>query len=306
MPSRSEIQEKIHDAKSLFQDDLRREYLEDLQNYVERDVIVYMSGFTSLKANTIPSNFQSITLVDIQGFMASLNGLNGDSLDLILHSPGGSLEAAEQIVGYLRAKYAHIRAIIPQNAMSAATMIACACDEIILGKQSAMGPIDPQMTISGPAGTYTSPAHSILDDFNRAKKEIIDNPQTAAIWVNRINALPPGIINICENTIAQSETKVAEWLDAYMFANDQKIGTQVAKWLGDVNTHRSHGRPIGLAELQQNGVKASALEDDQDLQDKVLSVFHASAVTLDITSCVKFIENHKGKGWFLSDNPQQK
>ena len=55
-----------------------------------------------------------------------MNGLRNDKLDLIIHSPGGSVEAAEQIVNYLRAKYAHIRAIIPHSAMSAATMIACA------------------------------------------------------------------------------------------------------------------------------------------------------------------------------------
>jgi ClpP class serine protease len=61
--------------------------------------------------------------------MAALHGAKNSNLDIIIHSPGGSLEAAEQIVNYLRAKQGHIRAIIPQNAMSAATMIACACKE---------------------------------------------------------------------------------------------------------------------------------------------------------------------------------
>ena len=79
--------------------------------------------------------------------MSALHELKGEELDLILHSPGGSLEVSEQVVTYLRSKYRHIRAVVPQNAMSAATMIACACDGIVMGKHSALGPIDPQITV---------------------------------------------------------------------------------------------------------------------------------------------------------------
>jgi len=104
--------------------------------------------------------------------MSALHGLKNDKLDPILHSPGGSLEATEQIVNYLREKYAHIRVIIPQNAMSAATMIACAADVIVMGKHSAIGPIGPQITIPTETGHFTAPAQSILDEFELAKKEI--------------------------------------------------------------------------------------------------------------------------------------
>ena len=91
--------------------------------------------------------------------MSALHGLKGKVLDLVLHSPGGSLEAADQIVQYIRSKYEHIRAIIPQNAMSAATMIACACDEIVMGKQSAIGPTDPQITFPTPSGDWGTISH---------------------------------------------------------------------------------------------------------------------------------------------------
>ncbi|MEX2682977.1 MAG: hypothetical protein Q6373_015410 [Candidatus Sigynarchaeota archaeon] len=70
----------------------------------------------------LPSEAVSITLHDIQGLMAALHTMKGKSLDLILHSPGGQSEAAAQIVSYLRHKYENIRAIVPQNAMSAAAV----------------------------------------------------------------------------------------------------------------------------------------------------------------------------------------
>lgn len=301
MPARGKIQEEIQKMKAAAQDDIRRRYLGELHHKTGRDTIVYMSGFTSIKAPIIPPVFQSINLQDVQGFMAALHGLKGTSLDLILHSPGGSLEAADQIVQYLRRKYADIRAVIPQNAMSAATMIACACDSLVMGKQSAIGPIDPQLTLPGPHGQFTTPAQAVLDDFVKAKESIIADQKTAVLWVNRINSLPPGILSICEATIENSQSKVSEWLNKYMFKDDeQKRGQEIAKWLSDTKEHKSHGKPLGIDVCREHGLKVSALEEDQDLQEKVLSVFHASAVTLDMTGCIKFIENHNGKGWFLS------
>ena len=66
-------------------------------------------------------------------------------LDLILHTPGGFPEAAESIVKYLRSKFStNIRVIVPHLSMSAGTMIACAGKEIVMGKHSSLGPIDPQ------------------------------------------------------------------------------------------------------------------------------------------------------------------
>ena len=143
MPARDSILGEIQGRRQGAQDAVRRHYLKNLADLTGRNTIVYASGFTSRNVPNVPSFVFSLSLEDIQGFMGAIHGLKGDTLDLVLHSPGGSFEAADQIVTYLRSKFSHIRAIVPQNAMSAATMIACACDEIVMGKQSAIGPIDP-------------------------------------------------------------------------------------------------------------------------------------------------------------------
>ena len=258
--------------------------------------MIYASAFPC-NIPGVPSNVLSIGLNDIQGFMTCLNGLHGENLDLIIHSPGGSLEAAEQIVQYLRAKYKYIRAIIPQNAMSAATMLACACDEIVMGKQSAIGPIDPQMTLTKANGVaYSLPAHSILADFERAKEEISKDQKAAAVWVPKLLEIPNGFLDLCNKTIELSKTKVAEWLDEYMFKHSEKHGTEIAGWLGNFYEHKTHSRPINYALAREKGLKITLLEDDQEFQDKVLSVFHSTLVTFDVAPCVKIIENHNGKG----------
>jgi ClpP class serine protease len=68
-------------------------------------------------------------------------------LDLILHTPGGDMAATESLVDYLRQMFGKdIRAIVPQIAMSGGTMIALAWKEILMGKHSNLGPIDPQFS----------------------------------------------------------------------------------------------------------------------------------------------------------------
>ena len=300
MANRNEIIERIVKTKQIGQDIVRREYLADLHKHTGHDTIIYAVPF-SLRIPGISSNAITITYEDIQGFMTCLNGLSGKKLDLILHSLGGSPEVADQLVQYLRAKYSYIRAIVPQNAMSAATMIACACDEIVLGKQSAIGPIDPQMTILRQNGiTMSLPAHSILADFEKAKEEIAANKDSAAVWIPKIMELPNGILNLCQQMIELSKSKVAEWLDTYMFKNDTcKNGKTIAEWLGNFEEHKTHGRPINYDLAKEKGLKVTRLEDDQQLQDKVLSVYHATLVTFEMVPCVKIIENHKGIGSYV-------
>lgn len=305
MPTRDQIQQEL--GKLGAQDVLRRRYLKGLADYTKNDTILYATAFSSNKLPGIPGYILSITQQDIQGFMSALNGLTGKSLDLILHSPGGSLEAADQIVQYLRSKFDHIRAIVPQNAMSAATMIACACDEIVMGKHSAIGPIDPQITFPTQTGHFTAPAHAILAEFNQARADIIADPRTAPLWVNKINTYPAGFLNICRDTIQLAEDKVADWLEKFMFKGDadaQQKARTAAKWLADASNHKTHGRPISLQQAQTIGLKVVPLESDQTLQEHVLSVFHSTVLTFESSNCMKIIENHNGKGWFLNVNVQ--
>jgi hypothetical protein len=302
MPTRGEIQEDIIRRKNASQDEVRRRYVADLSAYTKRDTVVYASAFTS-KGPLVPPTALALTLDDLQGFMASLHGLKGDALDLFLHSPGGSMEAADQLVQYLRAKYKRIRAIVPQNAMSASTMIACACDSIVMGKHSAIGPIDPQVTFPTSSGAFTAPAQAILDEFEQAKREIATNPASIPLWATKVQAYPHGFLTMCETTLRLAREKVHDWLSCYMFkedpARDQK-STAIADWLGDAKEHKTHGRPITIDQARARGLVVECLEDDQELQERVLSVFHAVMVTFQVTSCVKMVENQNGKGVYTT------
>ena len=130
-------------------DGVRRKYLSKLNCHTNNDVILYASGWQQRDA---PVSLTTIVDEDIHALMEVTSGLKGPNVDLILHSPGGSPEAAEAIVSYLRSRFSKIRVIVPQLAMSAATMISCAADEIVMGKHSFLGPTDPQFILATSLG----------------------------------------------------------------------------------------------------------------------------------------------------------
>jgi hypothetical protein len=81
-----------------------------------------------------------------------------------------------------------------------------------------------------------------------------------------------------------------------MFASSSKEGRRIADWLGDAKAHKTHGRPISVATARSQGLLVQDLEADQQLQELVLSAFHAAMVTFQVTSCVKIVENQNGRG----------
>ena len=74
MPARAEIQQEIKSTRNSAQDTIRRRYLHELAQYTGRDTILYMSGFTSIKASMLPPTLQSITVMeDINKIMKDTN-----------------------------------------------------------------------------------------------------------------------------------------------------------------------------------------------------------------------------------------
>ncbi|MDP3774292.1 MAG: hypothetical protein Q8Q85_08500 [Gemmatimonadales bacterium] len=279
-------------------DGVRRKYLASLHAHTGRSVILYATKWTQGATNVDPDTI-SINDEDLQGLMEVIHGLPDAPLDLIVHSPGGSAEATEMVVQYLRSKFSHIRAIIPQAAMSAATMLVCAADEIVMGKHSALGPIDPQFIIGGPFGRSSVPAQAILDQFDLAREECKD-PAKLGAWLPMLSQYGPALLKQCENALALAEDLVAEWLARWMFKGKldaETIARSIAGQLRDHGSFKSHGRHITRDKAQAMGLAIVPLEADQQFQDLALSVFHATTHTFGATACVKIIENHLGKAF---------
>jgi hypothetical protein len=219
MPTWSEIltELRLESAKSTpnVHDFVRKKYLKKLSTHTKRNTILYSTAFTVAQGN-YPAELLSIVEEDVQGMMEVSYQLDkSQGLDLILHSPGGSPEAAEGIVNYLHEQFESIRVIIPQLAMSAATMIACSGHSILMGKHSSLGPVDPQLMIQTGHSVTSNPAKAIIDQFYKALSEV-GQPDKQA-WSILLGQYGPSLIVQCENYIEMSRELVEEWLKRWMF-----------------------------------------------------------------------------------------
>lgn len=168
-------------------------------------------------------------------------------------------------------------------------MIALSCKEIIMGKHSNLGPIDPQL-----GGV---PAHAIKEEFERAIKEVQAAPATAPIWQVPISKYGPSQISESAKVIAWADQMTREWLKTGMFAGDANADAKASRVLQELADHaitKSHSRHISFAGAKALGLNVTALEADQGFQDDVLSVHHATIITLNMTPAIKLIENQMG------------
>lgn len=85
-----------------------------------------------------------------------------------------------------------------------------------------------------------------------------------------------------------------------MFAGDAegpKKAAEIAKYLGDHNEFKSHGRRVGRKALQDRGAIVINLENDPDLHDRVLAVYFAIIHSFN-GGTFKMFENSRGDGLF--------
>lgn len=265
-------------------DTIRRKYLKRISDITGRNAIAYYSGWLQ-KPN---SQDTTVNDKDKSGFMLAIHKLDrSKGLDLLLHTPGGDIAATESLVDYLHSMFEmDIRVIIPQISMSAGTMIALSSNEIMMGKHSNLGPIDPQ--IGGVA------CQAVLDEFESAKADVKNNPASAALWQVIISKYHPTFLGTCRQAIEWSEKMVSQWLSENMFKYNQEKVEPVLTMFSDHKEQKSHARHISKNECENVGLNISSLEENQDLQDAVLTTHHVFMHTFSNTEAVKIIENHIG------------
>ena len=315
MPDWTQILEELNTVEAAARsqstfDVVRRRYLKQLHDLTGRNVIVYYSGWLQ-KPNLEGTEIND---EDKNGFMTALHDLDHTKgLDLILHTPGGQTGATESIVDYLRSVCgADIRAFVPQLALSGGTVIACGCKEIYMGKHSSLGPIDPQIN--------RIPAHEVLEEFERAREEIKNDPGNFLVWQPILSKYDPGFIGRCQKALQMTRDMVAEWLSTGMFEGEDppipvidengnvivdESGNQIMTTKSSKIAHilinpeifKSHDRHIRTEDCITIGLKIRFLEDEPKLQDAVLSIHHTCMHTLTGTQAFKIIENHTGKAF---------
>ena len=182
-----------------------------------------------------------------------------DNLDLLLHTPGGSPEAAADIIRVCRSYSKRFRVIVPNAAMSAGTLIAMGSDEIVMSDTSNLGPIDPQMIfVQSKDVVIMRPAKSFIDayfDLINNARALIASKQPATPFLHLLDRQDPSWIIECVRARNATVNLAKEQLKANMLKDksEEEIAEAVNKFLevGDKNTH---GRSISPDEAKAFGL----------------------------------------------------
>lgn len=170
-----------------------------------------------------------IDIEDSEEVLRAIRLTSADTpIDIILHTPGGLVLAAEQIAHALIRHKAPVTVFIPHYAMSGGTLIALAADHIVMDPNAVLGPVDPQL------GQY--PASSILHvtqikDVNEIDDQTLILADVAKKAVAQVNQLVRNILigNAMEE---EKAAKIADALTCGQWTHDYPIAFEEAQRLG--------------------------------------------------------------------------
>jgi ClpP class serine protease len=152
-------------------------------------------------------------------------------IDLILHTPGGLVLAAEQIALAMKKRTGKVTVLVPHYAMSGGTMLALAASEILMDENAVLGPVDPQI------GSY--PAASILTAVQRKAPADIDDETLI-------------LADVAQKAIAQVK-------DTIMTILEDRMDHERAREVSDVLTrgYWTHDYPLTVGDLAKMGLRVS-------------------------------------------------
>lgn len=149
-------------------------------------------------------------------------------IDIILHTPGGLVLAAEQIAMAIKGHPAKVCVFVPHYAMSGGTMLALAADEINMDENAVLGPVDPQL------GSY--PAVSLLKVLQRKD-------------INKVDDETLVLADIAEKAIDQVRKTVYEIIKPKM---EEEEACRIARLFTEGKW--THDYPIDYDELKSMGL----------------------------------------------------
>ncbi|ACX51386.1 protein of unknown function DUF114 [Ammonifex degensii KC4] len=148
-------------------------------------------------------------------------------IDILLHTPGGLVLAAEQIARALRKHPAKVTVFVPHYAMSGGTMIALAADEIVMDENAVLGPVDPQL------GNY--PAASILEVVRQKGIDKVDDTTMILADISRkaVRQVEEFVFSLLREKMPEEKAlAVARYLTSGRFTHDYPLTYEQLKELG--------------------------------------------------------------------------
>lgn len=248
----------------------RRKIIQKIQDLRRSKVLVYFVGDRPLLGAQISTD----SIRWMYDHLKSMNDNNKvDTIDFYLYSLGGALNTPWPLVNMLREYCDTLNVLVPYKAYSAATLTALGADTIRMGGKGELGPIDPQMTRTGPGPlpneTISTEDVSSYVSFVKNGVGVTDQSALADLTkalVDKTGALGLGEINRVHSHVRDVAKKL---LSQVKPALDTAEITKIIESLTE-RTHM-HGHSIGRQEARQMGLR---IEDmDRELERLCWSLY---------------------------------
>ena len=215
----------------------RQELIREIQNRTGRPLVCYVSGIRS-----------GIDEEDIMPFFDILHNVPpGETLEFLLHTPGGSGDAAEKLIRTVRGKVrqGQVHIIVPDFAKSAGTLMVLGADRVVMSDMSELGPIDPQMRFvdSGSGQARWQPVQNYLDAYYEYTKTLTEQPDNVPARM-MLDRLDPVTVKLWQATVDRARQSAETLLKIGMFRDNDGNWSQTANELRDTRRWLSHSQMI--------------------------------------------------------------
>jgi hypothetical protein len=217
---------------------------------------------------------------DYQVIHEMLRQVDKPKLDLYLETPGGSGEAAEEIVNFLHNKFESVDFLIAGEAKSAGTLMAMSADEIYMTDSGSLGPIDAQVRI----GRSVVSAFDYVNWIDNKREEVKQGTPLNAVDAAMLAQISPGEYMGVYHAQEFAKDKLKEWLPKYKFKHWKVTETnktpvddafkaqraeEIAKKMINHATWRSHGKSLKISDLEEIGLRINRVDDIDNLHEVV-------------------------------------
>jgi hypothetical protein len=251
-----------------------------------------LGGLTNL--TIVPMLFTPRRYIDyssIDSIYAVIRGLGkADGLGIILNSLGGDADEAYLLGRYLQGiAGSKLVTFVPRFAKSAAMMIACASDEIVMTPIAELGPIDPVLR-EPRTGRYI-PLQSILELLTMLSSRELPKNLVAEI----LNRLPIIELGDFKRAVEHNVELCAKLLRNRMFRGEPERAERAAKALVGF---KQHSAAITLGDAEEIGLVVSEARGELgDVLWGLYNTFMSNVVEVEeLTPDPENVEFRLGKG----------
>jgi ATP-dependent protease ClpP protease subunit len=256
----------------------RQALIREIETRTGAVLICYVSG----------ANCQ-IEDADTIGFVELLHNVPaGRPIDLILHTCGGDVDAAEKLINLVKARQGDdkiaLRMIIPDAAKSAGTLMALGANELLMSDSSELGMIDPQAYLKDDAGNeICTSVVAYLEAFREHSETFAKSP-TNPVAQAMFQRFDPVIVRKFQLYVERTRDIAERMLNRWGAAS-----TTISHSLLDVRQWKSHNQMIGHGDARQLGLNVTYLPPDDELWQLCWHLY-----------CMQWLEVGKNKKLFES------